>query len=164
MDNLTPARIMEVGMAFWPAKVLLSAVKLGLFTRLGAGSMTGAELQNALGLHSRSNPDFFDTLVALKFLERDGDGPDSKYRNTPETSRFLDKTSPAFIGGFLEMANDRLYPFWGDLTAWTRWPASRSATLWRWQRSLIFLNTRRSAMSAEQLRRWLWRSPASIRI
>lgn len=107
---------MEVGMAFWPAKVLLSAVELELFTKLGYGAMTGAELQTALNLHSRANPDFFDTLVALKFLDRDGDGPDSRYRNTVETALFLDKKSPAFMGGFLEMANARLYPFWGDLT------------------------------------------------
>ena len=113
---LTPARIMEVGMAFWPAKVLLSAVELGLFTKLGNGSMTGSELQNTLSLHPRANPDFFDTLVALHFLERDGDGPDSRYRNTEETALFLDRSSPAFMGGFLEMANARLYPFWGDLT------------------------------------------------
>ena len=32
MNTLSPARIMEVGMAFWPAKVLLSAIELGLFT------------------------------------------------------------------------------------------------------------------------------------
>ncbi len=107
---------MEVGMAFWPAKVLLSAVELGLFTELGDESMTGAEMQSALGLHSRANPDFFDTLVALHFLERDGDGTGSRYRNTDETALFLDRQSPAFIGGFLEMANARLYPFWGDLT------------------------------------------------
>ena len=116
MDTVSPARIMEVGMAFWPAKVLLSAIELGLFTKLGAGALTGAELQSALGLHPRSNPDFFDTLVALRFLERDGDGPESRYRNTPETATFLDKNSPQFMGGFLEMANARLYHFWGDLT------------------------------------------------
>ena len=112
---LTPARIMEVGMAFWPSKVLLSAVKVGVFTELGSGAKTGVELRDALGLHPRSNPDFFDTLVALKFLDRDGDGPEAKYRNTPETGLFLDRKNPAFMGGFLEMANDRLYPYWGDL-------------------------------------------------
>ncbi|NOT47061.1 MAG: methyltransferase [Acidobacteria bacterium] len=107
---------MEVGMAFWPAKVLLSAVELELFTKLGDGAMTGAELQKSLNLHPRANPDLFDTLVAQKFLDRDGDGPDSRYRNTAETAMFLDKKSPAFMGGFLEMANARIYPFWGDLT------------------------------------------------
>jgi hypothetical protein len=112
---LTPARIMEVGMAFWPAQTLLTAIKLGVFTRLGKGAMTGEELRNTLGLHPRSTPDFFDTLVALHFLERDGDGETAKYQNTEETAAFLDRNSPAFMGGFLEMAHDRLYPFWGNL-------------------------------------------------
>jgi hypothetical protein len=116
MSTLSPARIMEVGLAFWPAKVLLSALEVGLFTKLGANSMTGHDLQLALGLHARANPDFFDTLVALQFLERDGDGPEARYRNTEETALFLDRHSPQFMGGFLEMANARLYRFWGDLT------------------------------------------------
>jgi predicted O-methyltransferase YrrM len=107
---------MEVGMAFWPAKVLLSAIELRLFTELGSASMTGAELQTALQLHPRANPDFFDTLVALRFLEREGDGSDARYRNTTETAMYLDRHSPQFMGGFLEMANARLYRFWGDLT------------------------------------------------
>jgi hypothetical protein len=116
MDTLSPARIMEVGMGFWPAKVLLSALELRVFTELGANSMTGNELQAALGLHPRANPDFFDALVALRFLARDGDGAQARYRNTEESGLFLDRRSPQFMGGFLEMANTRLYRFWGDLT------------------------------------------------
>ena len=106
---------MQVGMAFWPAKVLLSAVKTGVFTELGGGPKTGAELERALGFHSRGTADFLDTLVALKFLERDGDGETATYRNSEESAAFLDRNSPQFMGGFLEMANDRLYPYWGDL-------------------------------------------------
>ncbi|QSX78915.1 methyltransferase [Agrilutibacter solisilvae] len=116
MNDLSPARLMEVGMGFWPAKTLLSAVELELFTHLGAGPMTGAQLQAAAGLHARANPDFFDALLALGFLERDGNGPAARYRNTPETAAFLDRNRAGYIGGFLEMANARLYPFWGDLT------------------------------------------------
>lgn len=115
MSQPSPERILEVGMAFWPSKVLLSAVELGLFSSLADRSLTGEELVQTLTLHPRSNPDFFDTLVALGFLERDGDGEGARYRNTEETSLFLDQASPGYIGGFLEMANDRLYPFWGDL-------------------------------------------------
>jgi O-methyltransferase/methyltransferase family protein len=116
MPALSPSRIMEVGTAFWPSKVLLSAMELSLFTALGGKAMTGLELQNALDLHPRANPDFFDTLVALRFLDREGDGPSARYRNTPETGLFLDRNSPQFMGGFLEMCNARLYRFWGDLT------------------------------------------------
>lgn len=116
MTTPSPARIMETGMGFWPAKVLLSALELAVFTKLGSKSMTGKALQDALELHPRSNPDFFDALVALRFLDRDGNGPQAQYRNTAETALFLDRASPQFMGGFLEMANARLYPFWGDLT------------------------------------------------
>jgi len=113
---LTPERILEVGMGFWPAKVLLSAVELGLFSCLGTSSRTADELRAALGLHPRAVPDLPDALVALGFLERDGDGPTARYRNTPETAAFLDRQSPGYVGGFLEMANARLYPFWGELS------------------------------------------------
>src|SRR5262245_38295339 len=116
MTTASPARIMEVGMAFWPAKVLLSAIELRLFSELGSTSKTGAELEGALRLHPRANPDFLDTLVALRFLERDGDGVGARYRNTAESAQFLDHRSPHFMGGFLEMANTRLYRYWGDLT------------------------------------------------
>src|SRR5262249_61949969 len=54
MTDLSPARIMEVGMAFWSAKVLLSAVELGLFTNLGANALTGPALRSVLDLHRRA--------------------------------------------------------------------------------------------------------------
>jgi predicted O-methyltransferase YrrM len=107
---------MQVGMGFWPSKTVLSAVELQLFTHLGDEAMTGEEIGQRLGLHPRAIYDFLDTLVALRLLERDGDGSDGRYRNTAETAAFLDKRSPTYIGGILEMANARLYRFWGDLT------------------------------------------------
>ncbi len=107
---------MQVGLGFWASKTVLSAVELELFTQLGAESMTGEELGKQLDLHPRAIYDFLDALVALRFLERDGDGAEGRYRNTAETEMFLDKRSPAYIGGILEMNNARLYRFWGDLT------------------------------------------------
>jgi hypothetical protein len=107
---------MQVGMGFFASKTVLSAVELELFTQLGSESMTGEELGERLGLHARGIDDFLDTLVALGFIEREGDGNGSRYRNSPETATFLDKASPTYIGGILEMANARLYGFWGDLT------------------------------------------------
>jgi len=103
-------------MGFWPAKVLLSAVELGVFSALGTSAKTAEELRAHLRLDARAVPDFPDALVALGFLERDGDGPAARYRNTPETAAFLDRQSPGYVGGWLEMANARLYPFWGDLS------------------------------------------------
>jgi predicted O-methyltransferase YrrM len=114
--KLDPSHIMQVGSGFWASKTLLSAVELELFTQLGSESMSGDEIGERLGLHSRAVGDFLDTLVALGFLDRDGDGRDGRYRNTAETAAFLSKKSPTYIGGILEMFNARLYGFWGDLT------------------------------------------------
>lgn len=114
--TLLPARIMEAGRAFMVSKVLLSAVELDLFSVLADGAMTGEQLRAKLGLNARANPDFFDALVAMNVLDRDGDGPSARYRNTEESAHFLDKRSPHYVGGFLEMLNARLYRFWGNLT------------------------------------------------
>jgi predicted O-methyltransferase YrrM len=108
-------RILDVGFGFWPSRVLLTAVEMDVFTQLGARSMTGQSLGAALGLHPRGIWDFLDALVALGFLQRDGDGPAARYSNTPETAHFLDRTQPAYIGGILEMASTRLFRFWADL-------------------------------------------------
>jgi O-methyltransferase domain/Dimerisation domain len=115
-EQVSPAHIMQVGMGFFASKTVLSAVELELFTKLGSDGMTGPQIADALGLHARAIPDFPDALVALGLLDRDGGGDEARYRNTPSTAVFLDKTSPAYVGGILEMANARLYPFWGDLT------------------------------------------------
>jgi hypothetical protein len=112
---LDPSHLVGIGMGFWASKALLTAVELDLFTALGAGSLTAAELASKLGLHPRAVPDFPDALVALRVLDRDGDGSGARYKNTPESAAFLDRKSPQYLAGFLEMSNARLYRFWGDL-------------------------------------------------
>ena len=110
-----PASILQTAFAFWSSKVLLTAVEFGLFTQLGERRLTGAELGGELGLHPRGISDFFDALVAMKFLDREGDGPAAKYVNTPAGALYLDRHSPRYVGGILEMLNARLYKFWHDL-------------------------------------------------
>jgi hypothetical protein len=111
--QVTPDAILELGFGFWGSKTLLSAVELGVFSELAdAGGLDGEALRERLGLHPRSATDFFDALVALGMLER----ADGRYANTPATGLFLDRAKPSYIGGVLEMANARLYGFWGSLT------------------------------------------------
>ena len=110
-----PDTILQTGFGFWNAKVLLTAVTFDLFTRLGQRRVTGAELGKELGLHPRGIADFLDALVGMKFLERESDGPDTKYFNTSVGALYLDRQSPRYIGGILEMLNARLFKFWHDL-------------------------------------------------
>jgi hypothetical protein len=108
----TPEQILQVGLGFWASKTLLSAVELELFTELAKHPLPLAELQARLGLHPRSARDFFDALVSMGFLEREG----QTYRNAPATNLYLDKHKPTYVGGVLEMCNHRLYLFWAHLT------------------------------------------------
>lgn len=112
MSQISPERILQTGLAFWSSKTLLSAVEMELFTELARHPDDLESLRGRLGLHTRSARDFLDALVALGFLQREGD----VYKNTPETDLFLDKRKPSYIGGILEMANQRLYGFWNHLT------------------------------------------------
>ena len=113
--KLDPSHIMQTATAFWGSKVLLTAVEFDLFSVLGDRAMTAEQLGETLKLHPRGTYDFFDALVALKFLERAGDGPQGRYKNTSETAAFLNKKSPMYIGGLPEMLNSRLFGFWNNL-------------------------------------------------
>jgi precorrin-6B methylase 2 len=111
-EVVTTDRIMETALGFMASKVLLSAVEIGLFSELAKAPADGATIARKLNLHQRSATDFLDTLVTMKLLERTG----GIYRNTAETDRFLDREKPDYLGGIIEMANNRLYGFWGSLT------------------------------------------------
>ena len=113
--QLDPGPILQTAFAFWSSKVLLTAVEFGVFTKLGTRRITGTALGAELGLHPRSISDFFDALVAMKFLDREGDGPSAEYFNTPAGSLYLDRASPRYVGGILVMLNARLFKFWHDL-------------------------------------------------
>lgn len=108
----TPDHILQTGLGFWASKTLLSATELGVFTELAKGPLDAETLRLRLGIHERSALDFFDALVALRFLERQN----GRYANTPESDLFLDRNKPSYVGGILEMSNARLFGFWNSLT------------------------------------------------
>jgi hypothetical protein len=108
-----PDAILQLGLAFWGSKALLTAVELDLFTTLARGPLTAETLTAELGLQPRGTTDWLDALVSLGMLRRSAAG---EYANTPATGLYLDRAKPSYLGGMLEMANARLYRFWGSLT------------------------------------------------
>ena len=92
----TPDAILQTAFGFWNSKVLLTAVTLDLFSTLGQRRLTGPEIGKKLDLNPRGVADFLDALVAMKFLEREGDGSEAKYFNTPATALYLDRSSPRY--------------------------------------------------------------------
>ena len=110
--ELSPARLLQLGLGFWGSRTFLSAVELGVFSLLAKAPLHEIQLRRRLELHERSARDFLDALVALGVLRRVA----GKYHNAPDTNQFLDRAKPAYVGGMLEMAAARLYPSWGSLT------------------------------------------------
>src|SRR5438132_11664687 len=114
---LNPSKIMQIGMGFWASKVILSAVKLGLFTLLAPEPLSGPEIKRrlSLGCTDRHVYDWLDSLVSLGFLQREGLLERARYSNAPDTGLFLDKNEKSYMGGILEMVNNRTYKFWDNL-------------------------------------------------
>ncbi|MFC5723488.1 methyltransferase [Streptomyces gamaensis] len=106
----SPGDIDRLGLGFATAKILLTALRLGLFTALAGGPRTPRKLRDELGLHGRGIEDFLHALTALGLLERTPDG----YRNAPVARERLVR-GPGYAGGFLEGADAVLYPAWAGL-------------------------------------------------
>ncbi len=115
LNQVNPSKIMQIGMGFWASKTLLTAINMGLFTLLAKGNLAGKDIQSKLELHKRNLYDFLDTLVALGFLKRTGIKQTAIYCNAEDANIFLDKSKSSYMGGILEMVNNRLYPFWNNL-------------------------------------------------
>ena len=109
------APVLQTAFGFWNSKVLLTAVEFRLFSVLGPRKLTGAELGAELKLHPRGIADFLDALVAMGFLQREGDGPAARYANNETGALYLDEASPRYVGGILTMLNARLFKYWDDL-------------------------------------------------
>jgi SAM-dependent methyltransferase len=110
--TINPDALLQIAFGFMASKVLFSALELNIFTLLGKGPLAGDALAAKTGLHPRSARDFLDTLVSMKLLERAG----NSYSNTPISEVYLDRNRATYIGGLFEMADARLYPFWGRLS------------------------------------------------
>jgi hypothetical protein len=114
-QKVDPSHIMQIGMGFWASKALLTAVKLDLFTLLATRPLSAKEIKHEKCLNQRGLFDFLDTLTALGFLQKSGNKSTAIYSNSADSDLFLDKNKLSYVGGILEMANNRLYPFWNFL-------------------------------------------------
>jgi hypothetical protein len=118
-----PKEMLARTMAFQPAKLLLTAVELGLFEELAAGPVAEAQLRDGLGLHPRGTADFLQALVALGAIEE----TDGRYQLGPRAGTLLPGV-PTSLTGFLRIANRVMYPAWGRLAEGLRTGAPQAAT------------------------------------
>ena len=116
MTQPDPGHIMRVGIGYAVSKALLTAVGLRLHTRLAESPLTLDQVIAEFGLKRRPAMDLLDLLVSVDLLARDGDGEEARYANTEATAMYLDRRLPTYIGGVLELFENRNYRFFADLT------------------------------------------------
>ena len=104
--------LMALSTGFWAFKTLAAAHELDLFSRLAGGpGTTAGELAQALGLQPRPAEMLLTGCAALGLLEK----TEGRYRNTPLSEAYLVRGKPYYFGGFVQMADKRLYAGWGKL-------------------------------------------------
>jgi 2-polyprenyl-3-methyl-5-hydroxy-6-metoxy-1,4-benzoquinol methylase len=84
--------------AYQRTEALRAAVELDLFSLVGGGHRTAAELADACQAAPRGIRILTDYLTILGFLHKHGD----RYELTADAKAFLDRESPAYLGGAVE--------------------------------------------------------------
>ncbi len=107
-----PGPLIKLTIADCAAKVLHSAVTLGVFAALAEGPADGAGVAERARLHPRMAEDFLDALTGLGLLDR----IDGRYRNSALAQAYLVPGGVSYLGGFVELTNETLYRTWDRLT------------------------------------------------
>ncbi len=109
-DDLDPMAVMQIASAYWESRILHTAVRLDLFTRLKGRALTAAQLAKACKANPRGLEILLVATVSIGLLKQSG----GRYRNTRLANTFLVQGSSRFQGGIVWMF-DSWYDAWGDL-------------------------------------------------
>ena len=107
--ELSLAEIFQLGY-YWETKILLTAVKLDLFSALDGRSRTSKEAADRLGADERTLTLLMNALVAMRVLAKEGDS----YTNTEVARTYLVKHAPQYVGHLLVL-HDAEWDNWGKL-------------------------------------------------
>jgi predicted O-methyltransferase YrrM len=112
--QVSPDPVFQMLTGFFASKTLMAAVEMDVFTKLEGRQATGQELQQLLALESRPAQVFASALVSIGLLE----AKNGRFSNSQVAATFLSKKSPAYMGGFVRMCDERLYKAW-DYLSWS---------------------------------------------
>ncbi|MCH7615778.1 MAG: methyltransferase domain-containing protein [Nitrospinae bacterium] len=107
--ELSLAEIFQLGY-YWETKILLTAIKLDLFSALDSRSFSSSELANRLTLHDRSLSLLLNALVAMRVLAKH----DGQFTNSSVAQQYLVKTNPEYVGNLL-ILHDSEWENWGKI-------------------------------------------------
>lgn len=107
--ELSLAEIFQLGY-YWETKILLTAVRLDVFSALDGKSKTSAEVAGRVGAHEPTLTLLLNALVALRLLAKEG----PSYRNSSVAEKHLVRHSPHYVGHLL-LLHDAEWNNWGKL-------------------------------------------------
>jgi len=94
----SPALFMDTVNAYQKSAAIKAALELDLFSAVGSSGATATELAERCSGSVRGVRILADHLTILGFLTKDA----NRYHLTPDSAVFLDRQSPAYIGGAVE--------------------------------------------------------------
>ncbi|MEP6957971.1 MAG: methyltransferase [Nitrospirota bacterium] len=107
--ELSLAEIFQLGY-YWETKILLTAVRLDVFSALNGKPKTLREVTGRLSVHEQPLELLLNALVAMRLLDKDGDS----YRNSTAAATHLVRSSGQYIGHLL-LLHDAEWDNWGKL-------------------------------------------------
>src|SRR5436309_9272732 len=113
----SPFLFFEAVNAFQRTAVLKGAIDLGVFTVIAEGAATASEIGRRCEASPRGVRILCDYLVVMEFLTKQ----DDRYGLTPDSATFLDRRSPAYVGGAVEfLLSDPILTAYRDVAALVR--------------------------------------------
>src|SRR5438046_2971636 len=97
----SPELIFDTLNAYQRTAALRAAIELNLFTAIGEGASTAAELAKKISVPERGARILSDYLVIIGMLSKQG----GRYALTLDTATFLDQRSPAYMGSAAQFLN-----------------------------------------------------------
>ena len=94
----TPQLFFQTINAYQQTEGLKAAIELETFTAIGEGNATAPEIAKRCETSERGMRILCDFLCIMGFLTKEG----NRYGLTPDSAMFLDKHSPAYLGGVTE--------------------------------------------------------------
>ncbi|MGH9400475.1 MAG: methyltransferase family protein, partial [Terriglobia bacterium] len=103
--SVSPAKIFETLSAYQQSDALKAAIELDLFTAIGDGHVTAADIARRCGASPRGVRILADYLAIHGFLTKQ----DGRYGLSEDSAFFLNRNSPAYLGSVHEfLASDHL--------------------------------------------------------
>lgn len=109
---MNPAPIFDCFTAYQKTAAMQAAVDIGLFSAIAAGAKTVAALAKACEASPKGVRVLCDYWVVQGLLIKDA----GAYALTPETAKFLDRKSPAYLGAVMGFLNGPIVPYFARLT------------------------------------------------